>query len=75
MASLKEKLEWYKKYKMEVLPARFWPMAEFSLEEMKWWDRDKRRATIRILNKAVKIHQIEYKQRVKGHRVVTDFFR
>jgi hypothetical protein len=75
MASLKEKLKWYKKYKMEVLPARFRPMAKFSSEEIKWWDRDNRRAMIRILNIAVKIHQIQCKQRVKGQRVVTDFFR
>ena len=75
MATLNEKLQWFRKYKNEVLPERFRYMAEFTQDEIRRWDRDKRRATIRILEKALKIYKIECKQRVSGQRVVTDFFK
>lgn len=75
MANLRDKLRWYKKFRKEVLPERFRFMADLSTEEIDCWDRDKRRGTVRILDKAKKIHEIEFKQRVKGQRVVTEFFQ
>ena len=75
MDNLRDKLRWYKKYSKEVLPERFRFMVDFSNEEITYWDRDKRRGTVRILEKASKIYEIECKQRVKGQRVIIEFFQ
>ena len=50
-------------------------MADISTNEIDQWDRDKRRGTVRILDRAKKIYEIECTQRVKGQRVVTEYFR
>jgi hypothetical protein len=50
MANLQDKLQWYKKFRMESLPERFRFMADYSIEEIDRWDRDKRRGTVRILD-------------------------
>jgi hypothetical protein len=75
MANLRDKLRWYRKFRNEVLPERFRFMADISTNEIDQWDRDKRRGTVRILDKAKKIYEIECTQRVKGQRVVTEYFR
>jgi hypothetical protein len=49
-------------------------MADLSIDEIDRWDCDKRRGTVRILDKAKEIYEIECRQRVKGQRVVTEFF-
>ena len=70
MANLRDKLRWYKKFRNEVLPECFRFMADMSIDEIDRWDRDKRRGTDRILDKAKKIYEIECKQRTtSGDRV------
>jgi hypothetical protein len=62
MANLRDKLRWYRKFWMEVLPERFRFMADYSIEKINQWDRDKRRGTVRILDKTKRIYEIEFKQ-------------
>jgi hypothetical protein len=75
MTNLRDKLRWYKRFRIEVLPEQFHFMTDYSSEEVECWDRDRRRGTVWILDKARKIYEIECKQQVKGQRVVTEFFQ
>ena len=75
MQNLRQKLEWYKKFKEEVLPHRLRFLAEYSDDDIKRWDRDRRKTVVRMLDKSRRIYEIENKQRMKGQRVMTEFFR
>ena len=75
MQNLRQKLGWYKKFKEEVLPHRLRFLAEYSDDDIKRWDRDRRKTMVRMLEKSRRIYEIENKQRVKGQRVMTEFFR
>lgn len=66
---------WYKKFKMQVLPHRLRFLAEYSNDDIKRWDRERRKTIVRMLEKSRKIYEIENKQRVKGQRVMTEFFK
>jgi hypothetical protein len=72
--NLRQKLEWYKKYKEEVLPHCLRYLAEYSTDEIQRWDRDQRKTMVRMLEKSRKMYEIDNKQRVKGQRVMTEFF-
>ena len=67
--------EQYKKFKEEVLPHRLQFLAEYSDDDMKRWDRNRRKTVVRMLDKSRRIYEIENKQRMKGQRVMTEFFR
>lgn len=73
MTALREKMMWYRRYKMEVLPERFRFLVTYNEGDLVKWDRERCRTTLRILDKAAKIHEIECRQRVRGQRVMTDF--
>jgi hypothetical protein len=73
MTKLRDKLRWYQQHQIEVLPERLRFLAAYQGADLKKWDREKCRATLRLLEKATSIHKIECRQRVRGQRVMTDF--
>jgi hypothetical protein len=75
MSNLRSKLEWYKKFKNEVLPQRLRFLTDYSQDDIKRWDRDRRQSMVRMLDKSKQIYEIEVKQRVVGQRVMTEFLR
>lgn len=73
MTALREKLIWYRRHQIEVLPERFRFLVKYQVHDLRKWDRDRCRTALRLLDKAVKIHEIECRQRVRGQRVMTEF--
>jgi hypothetical protein len=73
MTALREKLTWYRRHQVEVLPERFRFLVTYQVCDLKKWDRERCRAALRLLEKAAKIYEIECRQRVRGQRVMTDF--
>jgi hypothetical protein len=75
MSNLREKLEWYSRFKNEVLPHRLRFLAEFTEDDITKWDRDRRKTMVRMLDKSRRIYEIELRQRIKGQRVITEYFQ
>lgn len=75
MSNLYEKLEWYQKFRAEVLPHRLRFLAEYTKDDIRRWDRERRRTMVRILDKSKRIYELELKQRVRGQRVMTEYFQ
>ena len=75
MSNLRSKLEWYRKFKNEVLPQHLRFLTDYSQDDIKRWDREKRQSMVRMLDKSKRIYEIEVKQRVAGQRVMTEFLR
>jgi hypothetical protein len=75
MSNLRSKLEWYKKFKNEVLTQRLRFLTDYSQDDIKRWDRDRQQSMVRMLDKSKRIYEIEVKQRVVGQRVMTKFLR
>jgi hypothetical protein len=74
-SNLREKLEWYRRFKNEVLPHHFRFLAEFTEDDIKRWDRERRKRMVRMLDKSKRIYEIELRQRIKGQRVMTEYFQ
>ena len=75
MSNLRSKLNWYKKFKNEVLPQLLRFLTDYSQDDIKRWDRDGRQSMVRMLDKSKRIYKIEVKQQVDGQRVMTEFLR
>jgi hypothetical protein len=75
MSNLREKLEWYRKFKNEVLPHRLRFLADYTEDNIKRWDREQRITTVRMLDKSKRIYEIAMKQRARGQRVMTEYFQ
>ena len=75
MSNLRSKLEWYKKFKAEVLPHRLRFLADYSQDDIRKWDRDRRQSMVRMLDKSKRIYEIEIRQKVAGQRVMTEYLR
>jgi hypothetical protein len=65
MSNLQTKLEWYKKFKNEVLPHRLRFLAEYTQDNIRHWDRDRRKTMVRMLDKSKRIYEIEIKPRLQ----------
>jgi hypothetical protein len=74
MQHLQQKLGWYQKFKDEVLPHCLRFLAEYGADDIQRWNHDRRKTMVRMLDKSKRIYKIENKQRVKGQRVMTEFF-
>jgi hypothetical protein len=74
MQSLGEKLQWYHRHRFKVLAYRHRFLAEYRTEEVGRWDRDRRKETLRSLDKARRIYEIECTQRVQGQQVLSHWF-
>ena len=71
---LRDKLEWYRRHKSIVMAPRHYFLASFTEEEIRRWDRSQCRAQIGVLENAQQIYQIECQQRMRGQRVITEYF-
>lgn len=71
--TIKERLKWYRKYKMTALPERFQFLTEYSDDELRYWSRKNSRAQLKHLDTVRKIHEIECTQRSIGQTVITDW--
>jgi hypothetical protein len=71
MQSLEERLRWYHRHRYKVLAHRHRFLAEYRVEDITRWDRDRRKETLRSLEKARRIYEIECAQRVQGQQVLS----
>jgi hypothetical protein len=71
MQSLEEKLQWYHRHLFKILAQRHRFLAEYRVEDIARWDRDRRKETLRGLEKARRIYEIECTQRVQGQQVLS----
>ena len=71
MQSLEEKLQWYHRHQFKILAQRHRFLAEYRVEDIARWDRDRRKETLRGLEKARRIYEIECTQRVQGQQVLS----
>lgn len=75
MSNLREKLEWYRRFKNKVLSHRLRFLADYTEDDIKRWDRDRRKTLVRMLEKSKRLYEIELRQRIKGQRVMTEYFQ
>jgi hypothetical protein len=71
MQSLEEKLQWYHRHRFKVLAHRHRFLAEYRIEDLGRWDRNRRKETLRGLERARRIYEIECTQRVQGQQVLS----
>jgi hypothetical protein len=49
-------------------------LASYSEYDIERWERNQCRTQLRVLENAQNIFEIEYRQRMRGKRVITEFF-
>lgn len=72
--TLREKVQWYKRFSRQVLAQRHQHLTDFTEEDIAEWDKVRCRKEIRTLDAAKEIYEIECTQRMRGQRVITDWF-
>jgi hypothetical protein len=72
--SLRDKLRWYSKYKSITIAPRHYFLTNYTNKDIDRWNRDQCRVQLKILANAQNIFEIECRQRMRGQRVITDFF-
>jgi hypothetical protein len=61
-------------YKSITIASRHYFLASCSDNDIDRWNRDQCRVQLRVLENAQNIFEIECRQRMKGQRVITEFF-
>ena len=72
--TLREKVQWYKRFSRQVLAQRHQHLTDFTEEDIAEWDKVRCRKEIKTLDAAKEIYEIECTQRMRGQRVITDWF-
>jgi hypothetical protein len=71
---LREKLDWFRKQKSIAIAPRHYFLASFTEIETRRWDRAQCRAQLGVLENAQRIFALECRQRMRGQRVITEYF-
>jgi hypothetical protein len=71
---LREKLDWFRKHKSLAIAPRHYYLASYTERETQRWDRAQCRAQLGVLENAQQIFALECRQRMRGQRVITEYF-
>jgi hypothetical protein len=72
--NLREKLRGFCKHKFTTIAPRHQFLASYLEHDIERWGRSQCRVQLRVLENAQNIFEIECRQRIRGQRVITEFF-
>ena len=71
---LQEKLSWFRRHKSIAIAPHHYFLSSFTEVELQRWDRSKCCAQLRVLESVQHIHELECHQRMRGQRVIPEYF-
>jgi hypothetical protein len=69
-----DKLDWFRRHKSIAIAPRHYFLASFTEEELRRWHRSQCRAQLGVLENAQQIYELECQHRMRGQRVITEYF-